>query len=202
MSAEPGQTPMFIETQSTPNPETLKFLPGREVFAGRAIEFTSREAAELSPLARSLFDIDGIARVFLGRDFITLTKTFDADWPELKPAALAAILDHYESGASVLSADDGGETDEDRHAEGDYDGEAGEIVTQIKELIDSRIRPAVAQDGGDVLFHAWHHESGTVYLRMRGACAGCPSSRMTLKAGIENMLRHYVPEITQVEAVA
>lgn len=193
---------MFIETQSTPNPETLKFLPGREVFSGRAIEFTSREAAEMSPLAHSLFGIEGVARVFLGPDFITLTKAEDADWPELKPAALAAILDHYESGAPALLAGENGERDEDQHTEGDYSGEAREIVVQIKELIDSRIRPAVAQDGGDVLFHAWHHESGTVYLRMRGACAGCPSSRMTLKAGIENMLRHYVPEITRVEAVS
>ncbi len=193
---------MFIETQSTPNPETLKFLPGREVFAGRAIEFTSPTAAEMSPLARSLFGINGITRVFLGPDFITLTKSGDADWPELKPAALAAILDHYESGAQALLTGDDGDNGEDRHAEGDYEGEAAEIVTQIKELIDSRIRPAVAQDGGDVLFHAWHHETGTVYLRMRGACAGCPSSRMTLKAGIENMLRHYVPEISRVEAVS
>lgn len=191
---------MFIETQSTPNPDSLKFLPGQTVLAGGSVEFADSTAAAMSPLARALFETPGIARVFLGEDVIVVTKRPDEDWSELKPGLLAAIMDFFATGEAAIGAeaDESAET----HADQGYEGEAGEIVRQIVALIDSRIRPAVAQDGGDILFHAWNHDQGIAYLRMRGACAGCPSSRMTLKAGVENMLRHYVPEVNRVEAVA
>lgn len=188
---------MFIQTEQTPNPATLKFLPGRPVMDSGVADFTAAEDAKQSPLASRLFDLDGVTGVFFGADFITVTKTDDMDWQVIKPMVLGAIMDHYTSGQALL-LDGAGSTDEtDTFAD---DGADPEVIDQIKELIETRVRPAVAQDGGDIIYKGF--KSGTVYLHMRGACAGCPSSTMTLKSGIENMLRHYVPEVTQVEAVA
>ncbi len=184
---------MFIQTEETPNPATLKFLPGRDVLGTGAIDFPDAEAAARSPLASQLFTIEHVSGVFFGGDFITVTKS-SGEWQHLKPAILGAIMDHFVSGAPLM-------TDQSETADGhaDHDGPDGEIVTQIKELLDTRVRPAVAQDGGDITFRGY--EEGVVFLSMRGACAGCPSSTMTLKHGIENMLRHYIPEVTGVEAV-
>jgi Fe-S cluster biogenesis protein NfuA len=185
---------MFIQTESTPNPATLKFLPGRDVLPQGAMDFPNAETAGASPLAQRLFAVDGVAGVFLGPDFITVTKAH-GEWQHLKPMLLGAIMEHFTSGAPVL-AEAGAEA---ASAHASYDGEDEEIVTQIKDLLDTRVRPAVAQDGGDIVFHGF--KEGTVYLHMRGACAGCPSSTMTLKNGIENLLRHYIPEVELVEAV-
>ncbi len=184
---------MFIQTEETPNPATLKFLPGRDVLGTGAIDFPDAEAAARSPLATQLFNIEHVSGVFFGADFITVTKGA-GEWQHLKPAILGAIMDHFVSGQELLSEDT---AESDGHAA--HDGPDNEIVTQIKELLDTRVRPAVAQDGGDITFKGY--EEGTVFLSMRGACAGCPSSTMTLKHGIENMLRHYIPEVTAVEAV-
>ncbi|HEY0836087.1 MAG TPA: NifU family protein [Azospirillum sp.] len=181
---------MFIQTEQTPNPATLKFLPGREVLGRGTADFTSREGAARSPLAERLFEIDGIAGVFLGTDFITITKDGAKDWFLLKPSILGVIMEHFTAGKPVL-LDDG----DDNGAHEDDD----EIVQQIKELLDTRVRPAVAQDGGDITFHGF--ERGVVYLHMKGSCAGCPSSTATLKNGIETMLRHYIPEVVEVRAV-
>jgi Fe-S cluster biogenesis protein NfuA len=182
---------MFIQTESTPNPATLKFLPGRMVLPDGSADFPDADAAHASPLARRLFDLDGVEAVFFGSDFITVTKG-EVDWPHLKPAVLGAIMEHFASGAPVMEgAAQGG------HAA--HDGPDSAIVAQIKELLDTRVRPAVAQDGGDITFHGF--ERGVVYLNMRGACSGCPSSTMTLKMGIENLLRHYIPEIVEVRPV-
>jgi NFU1 iron-sulfur cluster scaffold homolog, mitochondrial len=190
---------MFIQTETTPNPETLKFLPGRAVLGAGGRDFGDAAAATASPLAGELFRIEGVRRVYFGPDFITIAKAPDWDWAHLKPHVLAAIMDHFMSNAPLL-AEGGDEADE---AEGDivYEGEAAEIVTALKELIEARVRPAVARDGGDITFHSWDHENGVVRLHMRGACSGCPSSAVTLKQGIENMLRHYVPEVLAVEPV-
>ncbi len=185
---------MFIQTESTPNPATLKFLPGREVLEAGTADFLTANAAAKSPLATRIFAVNGIKAVFFGNDFVTATKDDHTDWAHLKPAVLGAIMDHFQSGDPVMAADyvaDGG------HAE--HDGENAEIVSQIKELLDSRVRPAVAQDGGDITFHGF--ERGVVYLHMQGACAGCPSSTLTLKMGIENLLRHYIPEVVEVRPV-
>jgi Fe-S cluster biogenesis protein NfuA len=182
---------MFIQTESTPNPATLKFLPGRAVLGEGAADFPTADAAGASPLARRLFAVDGVEGVFLGADFITVTRG-DADWAHLKPAILGAIMEHFASGDAVMEG-----AAQAGHAE--HDGPDAEIVGQIKELLDTRVRPAVAQDGGDITFHGF--ERGVVYLHMRGACAGCPSSTMTLKMGIENLLRHYIPEVTEVRPV-
>jgi Fe-S cluster biogenesis protein NfuA len=184
---------MFIQTEETPNPAALKFLPGREVLESGTAGFRTSEDAARSPLARLLFEIDGVAGVFLATDFITVTRADDRNWQTLKPMVLGAIMDHFTSGATAL------ETTEDDAAESNDEG-TEEIVSQIKELLDTRVRPAVAQDGGDIIYRGF--KSGTVYLHMRGSCAGCPSSTATLKMGIENMLKHYVPEVTQVESVA
>ncbi|MGB0551659.1 MAG: NifU family protein [Alphaproteobacteria bacterium] len=184
---------MFIQTEQTPNPATLKFLPGRAVLASGTADFTGVEdAAGRSPLASSLFEIDGVAAVFFGADFITITKSSDKEWHVLKPAILGAMMEHMTTGLPIMSdvtADDGASaaTEED-----------SEVVGQIKELIETRVRPAVAQDGGDIVFEGF--DEGVVYLQLRGACAGCPSSSMTLKMGIENMLKHYIPEVTEVRA--
>jgi Fe-S cluster biogenesis protein NfuA len=182
---------MFIQTEATPNPATLKFLPGRAVLPGATADFPDAQSAASSPLARRLFAVEGVTGVFLGDDFVTVTKT-EGDWAHLKPALLGAIMEHFASGAAVIE----GEADSG-HAE--HDGPDAEIVGQIKELLDTRVRPAVAQDGGDITFHGF--ERGIVYLHMKGACAGCPSSTMTLKMGIENLLRHYIPEVTEVRPV-
>lgn len=190
---------MFIQTEETPNPLTLKFLPGREVSPEGPREFRSAEEALASPLARNLFEIEGVARVFFGSDFLTITRHPEEayEFRRLKAPILAAVMDHYTSGAPLYeAARPEGESD---HDEGAYTGEAAEIVAEIKDLLDTRIRPAVAQDGGDILFNRFEAETGTVYLHMRGACSGCPSSAATLRSGVENMLRHYVPEVRRVE---
>jgi Fe-S cluster biogenesis protein NfuA len=192
---------MFIQTQTTPNPATLKFLPGRDVSPATSYEFISLEAAAASPLAAALLGLNGVRSVFLGADFVSLTKSEEADWAHLKPRALAAIMDHFVSGAPVIA--DAREADEDAGADDiAYEGETAEIVAEIKELIATRVRPAVANDGGDIIFKRFDAETGIVQLIMRGACSGCPSSTLTLKQGVENLLRHYVPEVTAVEAIA
>ena len=160
-------------------------------------DYGDAQAGSESPLAQSLFAIAGVERVFLGKDFITVSKAGDADWPHLKPAILGAIMDHFVSGHPVLLT--GEDNANEAPHEGVYEGEAAGIVLQIKELIETRIRPAVAQDGGDIVFHSWSQETGIVKLHLRGSCAGCPSSAFTLKQGIETMLKHYVPEVTLVE---
>jgi Fe-S cluster biogenesis protein NfuA len=186
---------MFIQTEDTPNPAALKFLPGREVLETGVADFTSREAAQRSPLARLLFEIDGVAGVFLGSDFVTVTKAGDKSWQVLKPMVLGAVMDHFTSGAAIMDAGAEAESEEIND-----EGVDVAIIDQIKELIETRVRPAVAQDGGDIIYKGF--KNGTVFLNLRGSCAGCPSSTATLKMGIENMLRHYVPEVLQVEAVA
>ena len=184
---------MFIETESTPNPATLKFLPGVPVMGAGTADFASPDVAGVSPLAAALFALPGVARVFLGTDFITVTKG-DADWQALRPQVLGAIMEHFVAGRPVMD----GQADaalEDAVAPEDQ-----EVVDQIKELLDTRVRPAVASDGGDIVFRGY--KDGIVRLHMQGACSGCPSSAATLKHGIENMLRHYVPEVLSVEQVA
>ena len=189
---------MFIQTEATPNPATLKFIPGRTVLDTGTMEFSSREAAARSPLAERLFGVPGISGVFYGYDFVTVTKA-DGDWQHLKPAILGAIMEHYMSGAPLL-ADGTAGNDEAADEDGEFFNEAdADTVATIKDLIETRVRPAVAQDGGDIIFHDF--EDGVVYLHMQGACSGCPSSMATLKAGIENMLRHYIPEVIEVRAV-
>ncbi len=183
---------MFIETEDTPNPATLKFLPGRDVMGAGTADFTSAEAAERSSLASALFAEEGVARVFLGGDFIAVTKSDDVAWSELKPQVLSVIVDQFVSGRPIV------DTQADA-ADEDVSPEDREIVDQIKELLDTRVRPAVAGDGGDIVFRGYR--DGVVRLHMQGACAGCPSSRATLKHGVENMLRHYVPEVLSVEQV-
>jgi Fe-S cluster biogenesis protein NfuA len=184
---------MFIETEGTPNPATLKFLPGRYVLESGTADFASPVSAERSPLATALFDLSGVARVFLGNDFITITKTDEIAWPALKPQVLAAIMEHFVAGRPVIVGEAEDLMDED------VDPADQEIVDQIKELLDTRVRPAVAGDGGDIVFRGYR--DGVVRLHMQGSCSGCPSSRATLKHGIENMLRHYVPEVVAVEQV-
>lgn len=186
---------MFIQTESTPNPATLKFLPGQTVLDAGTADFPTSEAAGKSPLATRIFAVDGVTGVFFGNDFVTVTKAGGVDWDHIKPAILGAVMEHFQSGQSVMEGD---HTTSSGHAE--HTGEDSEIVDQIKELLDSRVRPAVAQDGGDITFHGFEH--GVVYLHMQGACAGCPSSTLTLKMGIENLLRHYIPEVTEVRPVA
>lgn len=193
---------MFIQTQPTPNPATLKFLPGQEVSPATPYEFASAGEAAASPLASALFGVNGVTGVFFGSDFVSVTKTEDADWSVLKPQALAAIMDHFVSGAPLLADTAPGAGPTDGEDDIVYDGETAEIVAEIKELIATRVRPAVANDGGDIIFKRFDADTGIVYLSMRGACSGCPSSAMTLKSGVENLLRHYVPEVTAVEAAA
>jgi Fe-S cluster biogenesis protein NfuA len=188
---------VFIQTEQTPNPLTLKFLPGREVTGQGTREFKNADEAEASPLARALFEIDGVVRVLFGPDFVTVSKhPGQEDWRYLKAPILAAIMDHFTSGAPLYEAGDGASAGHDDAA---YEGETAQIVAEIKDLLDTRIRPAVAQDGGDILFNRFDPETGTVFLHMKGACSGCPSSTATLKAGVENLLKHYVPEVTGVE---
>jgi Fe-S cluster biogenesis protein NfuA len=189
---------MFIQTEDTPNPATLKFLPGRVVLDEGVREFSEPEAAAASPLAEALFDITGVRRVFFAGDFLTVTKHEAVAWDHLKAPILAAIMDHFTSGEALLR-DGEVEAGDDDHDKRLYEGDAAQVVEEIKDLLDTRIRPAVAQDGGDILFSRFEPETGVVWLHMRGACAGCPSSAATLKAGVENMLRHYVPEVTRVE---
>ena len=186
---------MFIETEGTPNPATLKFLPGRTVMAAGTADFASPSAAARSPLADALFALPGVVRVFLGTDFVTVTKAGETEWETLRPQVLGAIMEHFMSGRPVLEAGEAGTSlDEEEVLPEDR-----EVVDQIKELLDTRVRPAVAGDGGDIVFRGFR--DGVVRLHMQGACSGCPSSTATLKHGIENMLRHYVPEVVAVEQV-
>jgi len=189
---------MFIQTEATPNPATLKFLPGREVLAHGTADFRDADAAAAaSPLAGRLFAIPGVTGVFFGYDFITVTKD-GSDWQHLKPAILGAIMEQFMTAAPVMNSGPAASADS---ADGEfYDKADEEIVVVIKELIETRVRPAVAQDGGDITFRGF--ENGTVFLNMKGACAGCPSSTATLKHGIQNLLRHFVPEVQHVEQVS
>jgi Fe-S cluster biogenesis protein NfuA len=191
---------MFIQTESTPNPATLKFLPGRTVLDAGTADFRDPAGSQKSPLAARLFAVPGVSGVFLGQDFITVTREDRSepgfDWPHLKPAILGAIMEHYLSGDPALADAAAGEGDDEEEF---YQESDGQIVATIKELLETRVRPAVAQDGGDITFRGF--KEGVVYLHMRGACSGCPSSTATLKYGIQNLLRHFVPEVREVEAV-
>ena len=183
---------MFIQTEATPNPATLKFLPGRAVLESGTLDMPSREAAAQSPLATRLFDIDNIGGVFFGSDFIAVTKT-DGDWQQMKPAVLGAIMEHFMSGAPLVAGD---AKVTDAAADEFFDAKDAETVATIKDLIETRVRPAVAGDGGDITFRGY--KEGIVYLNMKGACSGCPSSTATLKHGIQNLLRHFVPDVVEV----
>ncbi|WP_395944218.1 NifU family protein [Brevundimonas sp.] len=183
---------MFIQTEPTPNPNALKFLPGRDVSPLATLEYRTIDEATASPLAEALFELEGVDGVFFGADYVSVTRhERGPDWSEMKAPILGVIMDHFVSGQPLTR---GVGPDAETHAEDD-----SEIVAEIKALLDSRIRPAVAQDGGDILFDSFDEESGVLSLRMRGACSGCPSSSATLKAGVEQMMRHYVPEVTRVE---
>jgi len=181
---------MFIQTEETPNPATLKCLPGRPVMESGTANFPTADTAGRSPLAQSLFDLEGVTGVFLGADFVTVTKSHDRDWHVMKPAVLGAIMEHFTANRPVIV---------ETAAGAGAGGEDSEIVTQIKDLLETRVRPAVAQDGGDIIFQSF--EKGVVFLHLQGSCSGCPSSSATLKMGIENMLKHYIPEVTEVRAV-
>jgi Fe-S cluster biogenesis protein NfuA len=185
---------MFIQTEATPNPATLKFIPGQPVLQGSTRDYRSPEAAAESPLAERLFGIGNVSGVFLGQDFITVSKS-GGEWQHMKPAILGQIMDHYLSGEPMLA----GEAPGSVSGPEDFDAADSEVVTTIKQLLDTRVRPAVAQDGGDITFHGFRE--GVVYLHMKGACSGCPSSTATLKNGIENLLRHFVPEVSEVRPV-
>ncbi len=182
---------MFIQTEATPNPATLKFLPGRTVLGSGTRDYRDPQAASDSPLAARLFEIEGVEGVFFGSDFISVTKG-ETDWQYVKPAILGAIMEHYMSGAPIVEG-------EATAAREDFDPADQETVDKIKDLLETRVRPAVAQDGGDITFHSF--KEGVVYLHMRGACAGCPSATATLRQGIENLLRHFVPEVREVRPV-
>jgi Fe-S cluster biogenesis protein NfuA len=184
---------MFIETEGTPNPATLKFLPGREVLPGQTADFADADAALISPLADALFGLTGVARVFLGNDFVTITKTGETDWQALRPQVLGLLMEHFTAGRPVMSELAALEAEDVRP-------EDKEIVDQIKDLLETRVRPAVASDGGDIIFKGFR--DGVVSLKMQGSCAGCPSSTATLKHGIENLLKHYIPEVQSVMQAA
>jgi len=185
---------MFIQTEATPNPATLKFIPGKPVVHSNPIEYRAAAEAGNSPLAQRLFAISGVSGVFLGGDFITVTKA-DGEWQHLKPAILGVIMEHYMSGAPVVIDS----APADSAAAEEFDAGDQDIVRTIKDLLDTRVRPAVAQDGGDITFQGYR--DGVVFLNMKGACSGCPSSTATLKHGIENLLRHFIPEVTEVRPV-
>jgi len=184
---------LFIQTEQTPNPSTLKFLPGRVVMEKGTMDFPGPDTASTSPLAKRLFAIEGVERVFFGNDFVTVTKADNRDWQVMKPSILGGIMEHYTSGEPVVAATAGQAADASAPSSDD-----DEVVAQIKELLDTRVRPAVAQDGGDIVFQDFR--DGVVYLHMQGSCSGCPSSTATLKMGIENLLKHYVPEVVEVQA--
>ena len=191
---------MFIQTEDTPNPASLKFIPGREVMGADTAQFSAIDEASSSPLARRLFAVEGVAAVFFGSDFISITKADSHDWFTIKPGILAAIMEHYASGMPIIEGNasiDGSDNTDTGDDAGDT-GADSETVQQIKHLLDTRVRPAVAMDGGDIVFKSF--ENGVVTLYMRGACAGCPSAGATLKMGIENLLRHYIPEVQEVQA--
>ena len=186
---------MFIQTETTPNPATLKFLPGRTVLATGTVEMRDKSEAVKSPLAERLFDVANVSGVFLGSDFITVTKS-DGEWPQLKPAILGVIMEHFMSGAPVMAEGESGDTNE---AGEFFEAGDADTVATIKELIETRVRPAVANDGGDITFRGY--KDGVVYLAMKGSCSGCPSSTATLKHGIQNLLRHFVPDVTEVRPI-
>ena len=186
---------MFIQTEQTPNPQTLKFLPGKVVMDEGTAFFQNIDKASNSPLAKKLFDVDGVTGVFFGSDFITVTKNDSLDWQVMKPLILGAIMDHFNSGEPTIN----NETNDKGEKSLLENSEDSDIVKQIKELLDTRVRPAVAMDGGDIVYD--NFENGIVYLHMQGACSGCPSSTATLKMGIENMLKHYIPEVKEVRPV-
>lgn len=185
---------MFIQTEATPNPATLKFIPGKTVLGDGTADYRDPSEAALSPLAQRLFAVDGVRGVFLGSDFISVTKG-EGEWQHLKPAILGAIMDHFMSGAPVVAGGDSGDEEE----VGDFDPKDEETVNTIKELLETRVRPAVANDGGDIAFHGFR--DGIVFLHMRGACSGCPSSTATLRGGIERLLQHFCPDVQEVRAV-
>jgi Fe-S cluster biogenesis protein NfuA len=186
---------MFIQTEPTPNPATLKFVPGKAVLKDGTVDYRDRSEAVSSPLAQRLFDVDGVTGVFLASDFISVTKDDAEEWQHMKPAILGAIMEHYLSGAPVVESGEAAE----ESAEGHYDPKDEDTVKTIKELLDTRVRPAVANDGGDIVFHGF--KDGVVFLHMRGACSGCPSSTATLRHGIENLLRHFCPDVQEVRPV-
>jgi Fe-S cluster biogenesis protein NfuA len=196
---------MFIQTENTPNPATVKFLPGQTVLEqGGSADFQSAELAQTySPLAARLFAIQGVAGVFLGRDFVSVSKAPDTDWPVLKPMILATLMEHFSTQQPIIDEAFFEKDKKDKAAKksgSDISEEDEDIIAQIEELIDTRVRPMVAMDGGDIVFESY--DDGIVYLQMRGACSGCPSSTATLKSGIENMLQHFVPEVKEVRPVA
>ncbi|MBI1202135.1 MAG: NifU family protein [Rhodopseudomonas sp.] len=186
---------MFIQTEATPNPATLKFLPGRVVLDAGTLDMPNREAAAQSPLAEKLFDLPNVAGVFYGADFISVTKT-DGDWQQIKPAILGAIMEHYMSGAPLIATGAAAAAGDDDEF---FDEKDTETVDTIKDLIETRVRPAVAGDGGDITFKGY--KGGVVFLQMKGACSGCPSSTATLQHGIQNLLKHFVPEVVEVRPV-
>ena len=186
---------MFIQTEQTPNPQTLKFLPGKVIMEEGTAFYQSKEEAKFSPFALRLFALEGVDGVFFGSDFITITKSHDLDWDVIKPIVLGSIMDHFNSNDETIIK----QKEIDTSNKSQEDNEDSEIVKQIKELLDTRVRPAVAMDGGDIVYQKF--EEGIVYLHMQGACSGCPSSTATLKMGIENMLKHYVPEVLEVRPV-
>lgn len=187
---------MFIQTENTPNPNTMKFLPGQDVLGDKTAFFTDSENAKASPLASALFVLSDIRAVFFGGDFVTVTKTEAANWDVLKPQILTTIMEHYQSGLPMMGSTASSPMSSSA-SDITYTADEQEIVETIKELIETRVRPAVAQDGGDIVFHSF--KEGIVRLEMHGSCAGCPSSTTTLKSGIENMLKHYIPEVIAVE---
>ncbi|PZQ56161.1 MAG: NifU family protein [Novosphingobium pentaromativorans] len=191
---------MYIETEATPNPATLKFLPGRQVIAAGTREFTSPEEAEVSPLAQALFDLGDVTGVFFGQGFVSVTAAPGVEWSDLKPQVVSILLDHFVSEAPLFAGSDASGFSVPLEDDADYgdDPADADIVEQIKDLIETRVRPAVANDGGDIVYRGYR--DGVVYLAMQGACSGCPSSSATLKHGIESLLKHYVPEVTEVRA--
>ncbi len=186
---------MFIQTQDTPNPATIKFLPGQDVYPGKTADFQSAEMAGRSPLALRLFKLQGVSGIFLGHDFVSVSKAEDTDWSMLKPMVLSSLMEHFSMNMPIIEE---GDSSDQGHNANEQDDDP--LVIQIKELLDTRVRPMVAMDGGDITFNRF--EDGIVFLEMRGACAGCPSSTATLKAGIENMLKHFVPEVEEVRPVS
>jgi Fe-S cluster biogenesis protein NfuA len=188
---------LFIQTASTPNPDSLKFLPGKEVLEGGTKDFRSFKEAQASPLAKRLFQVDGVVGVMLANDFIAVSKSEESDWLTLKPQIFASIMDFYAAGEAAMGGDEAEEVDSLEIHDDD-----SEVVQMIKELLDMRIRPSVQEDGGDIKFHGFDEETGVVSLEMQGSCSGCPSSSVTLKSGIENMLMHYIPEVKEVENIA
>ncbi len=193
---------MFIQTEDTPNPQSMKFLPGQAVLGQGelGIDFPTIESATLSPLAEAMFSVDGVMGIYLGADFVTVTKDSSVEWLHIKPELLGILADFLTAGLPIIKEGASSKPSSATPLD-DYEGDDREVVEQIIELIDTRVRPAVAADGGDIVFHHFEPRTGVVFLSMQGACAGCPSSTYTLKAGIENMLKHYVPEVVKVEPV-